>query len=686
MASALHAGDLVGVLESRSPQVRSNPRPQLAVVACIQGSKVKLRLGFDGKEHLIAQRQIELICPLPAGVDPPQRLTISPWGLDAASLAAAAPPRRAWATAWLLLRETGESIPLAAFTDLLCGSVQPLHLAACWLQLMGEQLWFRSRQGQISARPAPELKALRQDRHRQALASRAEQAWTTLLRQRQPLDPSTLPPLQQHWLEQLQQRAAGTLDAEALDPALRRSLNALKIGLDPGDLRHLLVDLGLWNPHQLQSMAGTPWSHGFSAEQLAEAERLLQLAGTTLPADGQRLDLSAQRVLTIDDDDTLDIDDGLALEHSPDGRARIWIHVADPGRLIAADSPLDLEARRRGSSLYLAEGTLPMFPEGLSTGPFSLRAGQQCAAWSIWVELDDAGEIAAYGLQRSWVKPRMRLSYDDADELIDLVPPEEADLAQLERLLETRRQWRLAQGALALDLPEGRIRNRGGSPSLEICEPGPARQLVAEAMILAGAVVARYAVEHQLALPFRSQLPAELPAPAELESLPDGAVRFAAIKRCLSRGLVGTAAAPHFSLGLPAYVQATSPIRRYGDLVAQRQLAALQAQQAPLDPGQLQELLAQFEPAVREGIGISRDDQRHWQQVWFEAHRSGQWQAQFLRWLRPQDRLGLVRIDELAMDLAAHCPSEPRPGSQLLVRVQQVDPLRDLLRLQASAS
>ena len=48
-----------------------------------------------------------------------------------------------------------------------------------------------------------------------------------------------------------------------------------------------------------------------------------------------------------------------------------------------------------------------------------------------------------------------------------------------------------------------------------------------------------------------------------------------------------------------------------------------------------------------EGIGISREDQRHWQQVWFEQHRSSQWRGQFLRWLRPQDRLGLVRVDDL---------------------------------------
>jgi exoribonuclease-2 len=188
-----------------------------------------------------------------------------------------------------------------------------------------------------------------------------------------------------------------------------------------------------------------------------------------------------------------------------------------------------------------------------------------------------------------------------------------------------------------------------------------------------------------VALPFRSQLPADLPPKAELDALADGPVRFAAIKRCLSRGLMGTSPAPHFSLGLPAYVQATSPIRRYGDLLVQRQLGAWRRGEQPLDAAALQPLLEQVDAAVREGVAISREDNRHWQQVWFEAHRHGQWRAQFLRWLRPQDRLGLVRVDELAMDLAAECPPRMEPGTALLLRVQQVDSLRDQLRLVASA-
>ncbi|MBM5785672.1 MAG: RNB domain-containing ribonuclease [Cyanobacteria bacterium K_DeepCast_35m_m1_288] len=584
-----------------------------------------------------------------------------------------------------MLLESDETVALPDFADLVCGSTEPAQLAVCWLELVGPQQWFRFKQGEIQARSAAELKPMRRERRLKQLAELREQQWIQLLRARQTVQAEALPAEQQRRLEALKQLAAGQLEMEQLEPALRQSLSALHLGHDRGDLRHLMVDLGQWDRHHLVSMGGTTWSLGFSAELEAEAERLLALNEQELPGDAERLDLTGQRCVTIDDDDTRDIDDGLALERRADGGMRLWIHVADPGRLVEPESPLDLEARRRGSSLYLASGNLPMFPLALTTGPFSLRAGVRSAAWSTWVDLDSEGDIADYGIVRSWVKPTFRLSYSDADDLIDLAPPEEPDLADLDQLLDRRRQWRVRQGALLMDLPEGRIRSRDGEPVLEVSDSSPSRAMVAEAMILAGALAARFGVEHGVALPFRSQLPAELPPQAELDALPDGAVRFAAIKRCLSRGLMGTQAAPHFSLGLPAYAQATSPIRRYGDLVVQRQIQAQLSGGSPLSEDVLQELLSGFDGAVREGIGISREDQRHWQQVWFEAHKSSQWRADFLRWLRPQDRLGLVRIDDLAMDLAAECPQNAQPGEALLLRVQQVDSLRDQLKLVASA-
>ena len=95
-----------------------------------------------------------------------------------------------------------------------------------------------------------------------------------------------------------------------------------------------------------------------------------------------RVDLTALSTgLHLDDAGTREIDDGLSLE--PGDQLWIWIHIADPARLIEADSPLDLEARRRATSLYLADGVLPMLPLEFAADVLSLRAGQRCAALSV---------------------------------------------------------------------------------------------------------------------------------------------------------------------------------------------------------------------------------------------------------------------------------------------------------------
>ena len=104
-----------------------------------------------------------------------------------------------------------------------------------------------------------------------------------------------------------------------------------------------------------------------------------------------------------------------------------------------------------------------------------------------------------------------------------------------------------------------------------------------------------------------------------------------------------------------------------------------------MSEAELEPLLAELEGPLRQGIQISRDDQRHWQQVWFQQQAAPQWNGLFLRWLREQDRLGLVHLEDLSLDLPALCPARSTPGDALLVRVREVDPLRDRLRLEAGA-
>ena len=687
--------------------------PQLAIVHGVRGGRLELKIGFQGRSNHLPLREVQLIQPL-AGRDPGSlRLDQPPWNLSAEALAAALPPGRDLATAWLIMAQPDSAasgktdaadgakalpgVDIGDFVDLFGDAADPTQRAAAWLWLEGDQTLFRQRHGRIEARNLQDLRQLRRERHLRRLVENQRLIWQSRLMARQPLDPESLSNVQKADLDRLRQWAAGEC-SEPLPEALLRVLQACRCRAESGDIRHLLVDLGQWPRHHLPALEATTWQLGFSPELLAEADRLVAAAASPMASDVGRLDLTHQRLLTIDDEETQDIDDGLAIEWREGQSPRLWIHIADPGRLVQAGSPLDLEARRRASSLYLARGSLPMFPPQLAHGPMSLRqgpgghgpgghgpGGQRSAAWSLWVDLDQTGAVVAEGLERTWVQTALRLSYGDADELIDLAPPQERDLLCMQTLLDQRRQWREQRGALNLEDPEGRIRCRGDEALLEITEPSPSRQMVAEAMILAGALVAERGQRLGLALPFRTQIPGELPDAQQLESLPPGPVRHSAIKRGLSRGQLGVTPGPHFSLALDAYVQATSPIRRYGDLVTQRQFEALRQGTAPLDEASLANLLSELEPPLRQVQQISREDQRHWQQVWFEQHPQGQWPALFLRWLRQDQRLGLVWAEDLAMTLAAECPPRSQPADGLLLRVQQVDALRDELKLQAVA-
>ena len=670
---SLQPGDLVGLVTAKGPE--------LAVLESLSGSRAAVRVGWDGRPQQVPQRQLDRIARCLGPEGPASRLGQAPWRLTETDLIAQRPSARDMGAAWLLVGQA--ACELEEFVALVANNDSAAARAACWLELQHPgQHFFRWRNGLVQPRSLRDLRQLRRERHLGRLAEQRRQQWFQLLRARRPIDPDGLAGAERQQLDLLLAVAGGASEG-TIPLELRRGLQQAHCGTETGSIRRLLVDLGLWQPHALPSLNRSVWERGFSETMLAEADRLLASADQHWPGDGERLDLTGLHTYSLDDAETREIDDALSLETSPDGRERIWIHIADPGRLIAPGSPLDLEARQRASSLYLAERVVPMLPINLASGPLSLRQGQRCAAWSTAVELDPEGAVLAASIQRSWVRPTYRLTYADGDDLIELAPPQDGDLARLDALLRRRRLWRERQGALQLEQPEGRIRCRGEVAELEVTEPSAARALVAEAMILNGAVVADHGVRHGLALPYRGQPASELPSAAELGALPPGPVRHAAIRRCLSRGSMGVTPSPHFSLGLPAYVQATSPIRRYGDLLVQRQLAAWAEAGEPLVAEALAGELEALEPVLREGIQISREDQRHWQQVWFEQHRGERWEALFLRWLRPQEQLGLVHLEGLALDLAAQCPEASAPGDALVVVVDQVDSLADLLRLTA---
>jgi exoribonuclease-2 len=361
----------------------------------------------------------------------------------------------------------------------------------------------------------------------------------------------------------------------------------------------------------------------------------------------------------------------------------VWIHIADPSRWVFPEDELDLEARRRGTTMYLPTGMNPMFPVALATGPMSLIQGKVCCALSFGVILDAAGAIREYTIHASLIKPTYRLTYEDVDEMLDLGVQAEPEIAAIANWARCRQVWRQSQGAISISLPESTIKVKDDEITIEVLNDSLARQLVAEMMILAGEVAGRYGQAHNLALPFRGQPQPELPPEEELLQLPAGFVRACAMRRCMPKSEMSITPVRHAGLGLEMYTQATSPIRRYSDLLTHFQLKAhLRGETPPFSAEQLKEVMQSVFATTQEMSLVERQTNRYWSLEYLRRHSKDVWQAMILMWLREDSRLALILIEDLGLQLPMTFKRGVSLGEQILVKVAYADPRQDTIQFQ----
>nr|CAB3474779.1 unnamed protein product [Digitaria exilis] len=291
-----------------------------------------------------------------------------------------------------------------------------------------------------------------------------------------------------------------------------------------------------------------------------------------------RKDLSTLKVYAIDVDEADELDDALSATRLPDGRIKVWIHVADPTCLVKPRSIIDREAMHRGTSIFLPTATFPMFPERLAMDAMSLQQGKQCKSVSISVILHPDGSIAEYTVENSVIKPTYMLTYESASELLYMNLKEEEELRILQEAASIRAQWRRSQGSIDTAMIEPRIKVSNPDdpePNINLYvedQANPAMQLVSEMMILCGEAVAAFGADNNLALPYRGH-PQSNTAVSAFSHLPEGPARsFANISVLRAAEMDFQKPITHGVLGIPGYVQFTSPIRRYVDLLAHYQV------------------------------------------------------------------------------------------------------------------
>lgn len=405
-------------------------------------------------------------------------------------------------------------------------------------------------------------------------------------------------------------------------------------------------------------------------------ERVASLVNDRRPE--LREDLTTLHCVTIDDISTKDIDDGLSLEQTHDGFT-VGIHISDVASVVSSNSPLDEEARARATSIYLPEFTVPMLPRTLSDAGCSLVAGELRLTMSCLVHCSHDFKVLDFRIVPGIIKVRERLTYEEVDGLLESEGGLLSTLYQIKLALETQR---FTQGATKIEKHDAvPVIQADGTITLDVIdEDSPSRSLVGEFMILANNCFARFARDKKIPILFRSQ---ERPDEVPPSDLPDGPARDWALKSKLKRSVVSTAALPHSSLGLDCYTQMTSPIRRYGDLLNQRQLLSFLQHGTPLfTEGALTLTASALEDTLTKANLLSRESKRFWLMRYLEQELERGPLELGATVTRTDLKSPLVQLDTVFLIVPLRTKERLQPGMRVRVRVNSLNARYDQVRME----
>jgi protein SSD1 len=336
-----------------------------------------------------------------------------------------------------------------------------------------------------------------------------------------------------------------------------------------------------------------------------------------------RKDLRDARVFTIDPTSAKDLDDAVSIKSNGDGTYEVGIHVADVSHFVKPNTALDRDARKRATSVYLVQRSVPMLPPALGEQLCSLIPGHDRLAFSAIFTLNKEAKVLKKWFGKTVLKSASQLSYEDAQNVIEgrtlgavpVIPEHDAsdiehDIKVLHGLAKKLRQDRFDNGALSLESLKLQFKLDDDGMPVDCWQPerNDANDLIQELMVLTNMSVAQHVAVHlpEQALLRRHDNPLErrlntfleraerlgykmdVSSPGALmrsfDSIPDPTARrllellsFKATQRAkyFCGGMLDIAKYHHYALNVPLYTHFTSPIRRYADLLVHRQLESI---------------------------------------------------------------------------------------------------------------
>jgi len=530
--------------------------------------------------------------------------------------------------AWELLAESETN--LSELSELIHDEYTPATAWATW-QLVADGLYFEGEPGCIRARSAEQVESDRKQRQEKAAA---EQAWAAFLTR---LKSSKIIPQDHHHLLEVERLAFKQSKSSRILQILDRQQTA-------ENAHRLLVSLGYWES------TFNPYPQRFN-QSLTSPD----IAVSALP-DSERVDMTHLPAFAIDDEGNQDPDDAISLEGD-----RIWVHVADVAALVAPDSPLDLEARARSANLYLPETTVQMLPWKV-TEQLGLGLSETSPALSFGFRLTEDAELTDIQVVRSWVQVK-RLSYAEADAQLHAAP-----FDQLQLLTQRYHARRQAAEALQLDLPEVRVQVLNGEIQIEPLNRKDSRDMVTNAMLMAGEAAARFAQKQEIPIPFATQ------AASSITEAPRSLAAMYACRRSLKPSQTVCSPGRHAGLGLELYCRATSPLRRYADLVVHQQLTAHLSGRESLPMKAVTERIAAASAVTGSVRKAERFSNLHWKLIYLK--RNPKWRGEGVV-VELQNQRATVIIPALAMETKLRFSKPVILDTQLNLELSGVD-LADL--------
>ena len=370
---------------------------------------------------------------------------------------------------------------------------------------------------------------------------------------------------------------------------------------------------------------------------------------------GGRLDLRKEKIFTIDGPTAKDLDDAVSIHRLPNGNWLLGVHIADVTHYVSEDGPLDKEALKRGTSVYLVNRVVPMLPRVLSNGMCSLNPGEDRLTLSCLMEIDETGTVVNHDISKSVIHSCACLVYDDVSDILEHDDPQQCrihenilqEIRDMGQLAEILRKKRKTQGSLDFDMEEAVIEvDEYETPiRIEIEPRRTANRLIEEFMLIANETVAEHFfwlespfvyrvhekpdaekltdLKHYLAN-FRINLKGspENIHPKNLSTIIDGlagepyeAIVNRVILRTMKKAYYSPACDGHFGLAFKYYCHFTSPIRRYPDLMIHRII------KAHLDGLMTPERQAKYQSDVQTASEISSQTERQAQELEREVEK-----------------------------------------------------------------